>query len=81
VILSSPMPKIIQDKFTRMRISDQRRYQLRREAKGLCRLCGSPAVKSKREGSTKGYCEAHYARQLAYGQKPLAVTPALEDLI
>jgi hypothetical protein len=36
------MPKQIQDEFTKMRISRQRKYQLRRERDGKCRVCGSP---------------------------------------
>lgn len=72
------MPKLIQDEFTRLKISDQRRYQLRREKKGLCRLCGSPVL------TGKTYCETHYARQMDYYARATAATtptPALEDLI
>lgn len=33
---------MIKDKFTGLKISKQRRYQLRKMAAGLCRQCGSP---------------------------------------
>lgn len=50
------MAKLIQDEFTSMRISRQRRYQLRREKAGLCRLCGLPI-------SASGYCAEHLEKQ------------------
>jgi CDGSH-type Zn-finger protein len=74
------MPKLIQDEFTSLDVSDQRRYQLRREKRGLCRLCGSAVSPGK------PYCQAHYERQLSYGRKaraapnPMAVVSA-EDII
>ncbi len=33
-------PKPIQDKFTKLHISRQRKYQLRKKAAGLCTRCG-----------------------------------------
>lgn len=35
---------VIHDQFTALAVSKQRRYQLRREAKGLCSQCGEKAV-------------------------------------
>ena len=56
------MPKQIQDEFTGMRISRQRRYQLRHEKRGLCRCCSEPAVRDGR-GDAKGLCARHAAIQ------------------
>jgi hypothetical protein len=36
----------IKDKFARLKVSRQRKYQLRMLAKGRCLLCGEPAVTS-----------------------------------
>jgi len=36
--------KVINDEFTNANISRQRRYQLRRSARGLCQTCGRPAM-------------------------------------
>ncbi len=38
----------IQDEFTDLPISRQRKYQLRRQKAGLCTVCGEPAVSSSR---------------------------------
>ena len=38
------MPKIINDKVSKLKISRQRKWQMRRQADGLCVLCGEPAV-------------------------------------
>ena len=38
------MPKIISDKFSKLKISRQRKWQLRRKAAGLCVRCGDKAV-------------------------------------
>lgn len=50
------MAHIIQDEFTMLPISSQRKYQLRRERDGCCRICGAPS-----QGSP--YCAPHRARQ------------------
>lgn len=52
------MPRLIQDEFTMLDISAQRKYQLRRERDGLCRLCGEPAE------TGFGYCVKHRREQL-----------------
>jgi hypothetical protein len=41
------MPKLILDKFTTMPISRQRRYQMRRQQEGCCKLCAEPVEKGK----------------------------------
>jgi hypothetical protein len=41
------MPKLILDKFTTMPISRQRRYQMRRQQEGRCKLCAEPAARGK----------------------------------
>lgn len=41
------MPKLILDKFTTMRISGQRRHQMRKQEKGICKICPERAVKGK----------------------------------
>ena len=48
------MPKLIQDEFTnRTDLSAPRKYQLRRERDGLCRICGKPGK--------SGLCPTHRA--------------------
>ena len=71
------MPKIITDRFSLPQLSRQRRYQLRREAAGCCRICGAKGAP---------YCEKHLARQRELGRnrpKPVArrVTPDPQDII
>lgn len=52
------MPKLILDKFTTMPISRQRRYQMRKQQSGKCKICGQPA---------KGLrCKLHQAAAVAY---------------
>lgn len=68
------MSKQIQDKFTGMAISRQRKYQLRREARGLCRTCGSKAVKGTK------YCLAHREKQREWQGRSERVETA-EDMI
>lgn len=55
----------IADEFSALPCSRQRKYQLRREARGLCRLCGKPAA----EGS--GLCEKHRAKQVQWNRASL----------
>ena len=42
------MKKRIEDKFTDLPISRQRKYQLRMKRKGRCTECGEPAVQGSR---------------------------------
>lgn len=51
------MGKLIQDQFTNLPISRQRRYQLRHEARGQCRLCDNRAA------GDSAYCPYHQERQ------------------
>jgi hypothetical protein len=37
--------KAIRDKFSKLPISRQRKYQLRRAREGKCEICGDPAAK------------------------------------
>lgn len=70
------MAKLIQDEFTSMRISRQRRYQLRREKAGQCRLCGAVAVD---DGT---YCTEHLEKQRMLCRKiKTDTTPSPQDLI
>lgn len=64
------MPRIIQDEFTALDISRQRKFQLRRERDGLCRLCS-------RKVRTKGevYCRRHRIAQRCH----CAGVPVPED--
>jgi len=50
---------LILDEFTSLKVSRQRRYQLRRERDGLCRLCGEPVE------APSHYCAKHRAEQAA----------------
>lgn len=36
------MRKIIQDQFTELKVSRQRKWQLRKAVLGLCQICGDP---------------------------------------
>lgn len=54
------MPRVIEDAFTHLNISRQRRYQLRMEAAGRCRICGAKGAP---------YCEKHRKAQTAYDQE------------
>ncbi len=45
-----PGPNTIIDQFTDLQISRQRRYQLRKQASGLCVICG------KRKAVSKSLC-------------------------
>jgi hypothetical protein len=38
-------PKRIQDRFTHLNVSKQRKYQMRQQARGRCELCSSPIEK------------------------------------
>lgn len=49
--------KKIEDQFSGLNVSRQRKYQLRHAASGVCMLCTKPSVKSH-------LCESHYAEQL-----------------
>jgi hypothetical protein len=42
------MKRLIEDEFTRLPISRQRKYQLRRQRDGRCTQCGEPVVEGKR---------------------------------
>ena len=66
------MPKLIQDRFTSLAVSRQRKYQLRREAAGRCRLCGEP-------GSP--YCTRHADAQRNFRRNGQPDTTKPEDLI
>lgn len=48
----------IQDEFTNLRISRQRRYQLRHEKAGLCRNCTAKAERDE-NGKPLGMCRKH----------------------
>lgn len=58
------MAKHIQDAFTDMAISRQRRYQLRKEAQGVCPLCSEPLA-------TEHFCLKHAVYQREAARKKL----------
>lgn len=60
--------KKIEDEFTPLPLSNQRKWQLRRKRDGLCVSCGKPAV-------TSHYCEFHNKKKLEYGIKSLKTNP------
>lgn len=64
------MPKLIQDEFSHLFISSQRRYQLRAVRDNKCRICGQPAIAGKM------YCLEHYK---AWAKKRVRV--AASDII
>lgn len=49
--------KIITDEFSSLPISRQRRYQLRHERDGICKLCDEPAAKDS------AFCATHLKKQ------------------
>ena len=60
--------KVITDEFSALKISDQRRFQLRHERDGLCRLC---AVKAAPDGYTFGWViSAHAINPSLYSKLP-----------
>lgn len=71
------MGKLIQDEFTSMRVSRQRRYQLRREKAGLCRICGDVCA------TGQVYCITHLEKQriLCRKVKTDTTNPNPQDLI
>jgi DNA repair exonuclease SbcCD ATPase subunit len=50
------MRPIIQDEFTKLKVSRQRKSQLRRTRDGLCPICGKPKLD---KGKNK-FCQEHY---------------------
>lgn len=50
--------RLIFDKFTKLPVSRQRKYQLRKQAKGLCGICGTPGV-PRPPGKKKVRCQKH----------------------
>ena len=69
------MAKLIQDEFTSMRISRQRRYQMRREKAGLCRICGDVCAKGQ------VYCPEHLEKQRMLCRKTKSASLDPRDLI
>ena len=57
------MPAAILDEFASLDISRQRRYQLRKEKAGACRLCGAKAARGHH------YCAQHLEEQRARCRK------------
>ena len=53
------MPKLIQDEFSALNVSAQRRYQLRKNKAGCCRICGAPGTP---------YCRNHAVMQKDYAR-------------
>ncbi len=51
------MPRLIQDEFTMLPVSAQRKHQLRHERDGKCRVCPQPATHGP-------YCEKHRKKQM-----------------
>jgi hypothetical protein len=50
------MPKIVTDKYSKLDISPQYRYQLRKAAASKCVICGRP-----RSRKSRVYCARHLA--------------------
>jgi hypothetical protein len=53
---SQPRKKPIQDEFTALKVSKQRKWQLRRIKAGLCQICSAPMLAS-------GLCKNHIIQQ------------------
>ncbi len=52
------------DEFTSLNISRQRRFQLRRNRDGLCRICSAPVETA--ETGDQAYCPRHRQKQRDY---------------
>lgn len=65
---------MIQDKFTNLPISKQRRYQLRKRARGLCMICtrkladGNANFCSKHKKQTSSAAKIERSERVAAGQ-------------
>lgn len=57
------MVRMIKDEFADLDVSRQRRYQLRKSAKGLCPQCGKPALKDMR------FCATCHPKHMALGYR------------
>ncbi len=57
----------IEDEFTHLPISRQRKYQLRRQRDGRCTQCGEPVVRGKR--CLKHLIQARERQRRAHGLK------------
>lgn len=66
------MPRLIQDEFTMLEVSPQRKYQMRRERDGRCRICG-------RKGAP--YCPPHAERQKRLCTEAARLLAHPEDVI
>lgn len=56
--------KKITDEFSDLKVSRQRKWQLRREKAGLCRICGQPAVQILRGAKVRCLTHAIAQREL-----------------
>lgn len=61
------MAKHIQDAFSNLPISRQRRYQLRHKAAGLCLLCNQPKVNAT-------YCLKHAVARREWSREQIGAT-------
>ena len=55
--------RIIEDEFTDLNVSRQRKWQLRKQKENLCEVCGKPAVVTK---SKRRFCADHNEKASAY---------------
>lgn len=79
------MRKRIQDEFTNLPISRQRKYQLRKQRDSCCTECGAPAVEASRclkhlilareRQRAKHGLRARYQNTLSYRLEALAAKP------
>lgn len=61
------MPKLIIDEFTSQPVSRQRKYQLRKQARGCCRICGKAAK--------NGICKEHAEKARVHAQEIRTASP------
>ena len=57
------MGKLIKDDFTDLKVSRQRKAQLRHRRDGFCEKCWRPALE-KKDGRFAVYCEFHARKQV-----------------
>ena len=73
------MKKPIQDEFTNMAMSRQRKYQLRMQRDKRCTICGAPAVQAARCVKHLVLAREHQREKLGLKRRYKALSYRLEE--
>ena len=73
------MKKPIQDEFTNMTLSRQRKYQLRMQRDKRCTICGAPAVQAARCVKHLVLAREHQREKLGLKRRYKALSYRLEE--